>query len=164
ATPLAGMFKGAQYYFQNDPSGPNGDSSHIDAYAQGGCRSQYIILLTDGAPNQDLRHACEGLGPPAGVCPFPLPETTAQNLNQKVGGANAITTYVIGFAVSSFLDQGVAVHCSSLITSGALSSTCSDPTKQALYGPCCELQRIALNGGTNQAYFADTAGDLSSAL
>ena len=46
---------------------------------------------------------------------------------------------------------------------------CSDPTKQALYGPCCELQRIAIagSGGTPQAtpaFFADTPGDLQKAL
>jgi type IV pilus assembly protein PilY1 len=163
ATPLAGMFYGAQFYLQSDPSGPNGDAQHLDPYVQGGCRKQYIIVLTDGAPNLDMRPSCADSAH-GGICPFLLPEQTAQMLNQPVGSQAPVTTYVIGFAVSSFQDQGTTVYCSNLINSGQVSSVCSDPTKQALYGPCCELQRIALNGGTNQAYFADTAGALQSAL
>jgi type IV pilus assembly protein PilY1 len=161
ATPLAGMFVDAQYYFQTDPTGPQ----QTDTYVKGGCRSEYVILLTDGAPNQDLRPSCEGVGTPNGVCPFPHPETTAQSLFTPGGTAQPVTTYVIGFAVSSFQgDQGATVYCSSLISNGQLSSVCNDPTKQATYGACCQLQKIALAGGTNQAYFADTPGDLQVAI
>jgi type IV pilus assembly protein PilY1 len=161
ATPLAGMFKGAQYYLQSDPSGPNGDTQHADPYVQGGCRNQYIIVLTDGMPNMDLRKSCE---PATGVCPFPHPYETAQNLNQKVGNEAPILTYVIGFAVSSFQDQGTTLYCSSLVTSGQLSSKCDVTNPDPAAAPCCELQKIAVFGGTNQAYFADTPGDLSTAL
>ena len=160
ATPLAGMFVGAQYYFGADPSGPQ----VTDPYVQGGCRKQYIVLLTDGAPNLDMRPSCAALGSPAGVCPFPLPETTAQSLFQPTNGQSPVTTFVIGFAVSSFQDQGTTVYCSNLVANGQLAAVCSDPTQQSLYGACCQLQKIALAGGSGSAYFADTPGDLQKAL
>jgi type IV pilus assembly protein PilY1 len=157
ATPLAGMFTGAQYYFQTDPAGPQ----QTDTYVKGGCRSEYIILLTDGAPNLDMQPECSA---PTGVCPFPLPETTAQALNKPGGNQQPVTTYVVGFAVSSFQDQGTTVYCSSLVNNGQLAAVCSDPNAPAKYGPCCELQKIAIAGGTSTAYFADTPGALQSAL
>src|SRR6202142_886381 len=160
ATPLAGMFTGAQYYLRADPSGPQA----TDPFVQGGCRKQYIILLTDGAPNLDMRPACAALGAPNGVCPFALPEATAQALFQPSNGQSPVTTYVIGFAVSSFQDQGQTVYCSNLIANGQLAAVCNDPTQQGLYGACCELQKIALNGGSKSAFFADTPGDLQKAL
>jgi type IV pilus assembly protein PilY1 len=160
ATPLAGMFTGAQYYLRTDPSGPQA----TDPFVQGGCRKQFIILLTDGAPNLDMQPACSALGSPNGVCPFPPPETTAQGLFQPTNGQSPVTTFVIGFAVSSFQDQGTTVYCSNLVANGQLASVCSDPTKQGLYGACCELQKIALNGGSTSAFFADTPGDLQKAL
>ena len=173
ATPLAGMFVGAQYYLRSDPSGPNGDSQHADPFVQGGCRSQYIILLTDGAPNLDMQPACSQTGSGAdagasggnGVCPFPLPETTAQTLSSSASGP-PVTTYVIGFAVSRIQDPAqpaTPIGCSTLSTNDA-RCTSTDPATVALYGPCCELNRIAVAGGTTQAYFADTPGDLQNAL
>jgi len=162
ATPLAGMFVGAQYYLQADPTGPQA----TDPFVQGGCRKQYIILLTDGAPNLDMQPSCAASGNPSGVCPFPLPETTAQSLYQPTNGQTPVITYVIGFAVSSFQDQGTTVYCSNQVSNGQLAANCSssDPRIQALYGPCCELQKIALAGGSSSAYFADTSGDLQKAL
>ena len=160
ATPLAGMFAGAQYYLRTDPSGPQ----VTDPFVQGGCRKEYIILLTDGAPNLDMQPACAALGVPNGVCPFALPETTAQSLFQPTNGQSPVTTFVIGFAVSSFQDQGQTIYCSNLVANGQLAAVCSDPTKQGLYGACCELQKIALSGGSTSAYFADTPGDLQKAL
>jgi type IV pilus assembly protein PilY1 len=159
ATPLAGMFVGAKYYFQNDPSGPQ----LTDPYVQGGCRDEFIILLTDGAPNLDMRPDCQGVGNPNGVCPFALPQDTAAALKTAVG-VQPVSTYVIGFAVSSFQDQGTTIYCSNLVSNGQLSAVCNDPTKQTLYGPCCQLQQIAISGGTTAAYFADTPGDLQNAL
>ncbi len=161
ATPLAGMFTAAKYYYLTDPSGPKND-----AYVQGGCRNEYIILLTDGAPNLDMRPTCAATGSPNGNCPFALPETTAANLFSPGGNGTSVKTYVVGFAVSSFQDQAQTVYCSSLVSNGALAAACSDPVKLAIsgYAPCCELQQIAVAGGSNNAYFADTPGDLQKAL
>jgi type IV pilus assembly protein PilY1 len=168
ATPLAGMFVGAQYYLRTDPTGPQA----TDTYVQGGCRKQYIILLTDGAPNLDWRPTCQSQGGAdagggvGGVCPFVLPEKTAQTLNSAAGG-QPVTTFVIGFAVSSFADQGQTLNCASQVSGGQLAAACLDPKSldpNSPAGPCCELQRIALNGGTGAAYFADTPGDLQNAI
>jgi type IV pilus assembly protein PilY1 len=173
ATPLAGMFIGAQYYFFNDPTGPQ----VTDPYVQGGCRNQYIVLITDGAPNFDMRPQCSasssgdadaGVTTPAGVCPFPLPEDTAQALYTATA-QQKVTTYVIGFAVSSIQDpnQASTVYCSSLVANGTVASVCNgkpDPKNPSNYDACCELQKIAVAGGSNHAYFADTPGDLQNAL
>ena len=48
ATPILGMLSDAEHYFTVDATGPVSDPYRA-------CREQYIILLTDGAPNLDLR-------------------------------------------------------------------------------------------------------------
>jgi type IV pilus assembly protein PilY1 len=163
ATPTAALFEDAKYYLWSDPDGPQ----QTDSYVQGDCRDEYVIFISDGAPNQDLRPACASapIDPQKpGVCPYRLPEDTAAEL--ATGGANKhkVKTFVIGFAVSSVQDGNTLVQCSSLVNNATLSSVCSDPSKQATYGACCTLQKIALAGGTGNAYFADTAGDLNKAL
>ena len=187
ATPIAGMFSGAKYFFWTDPAGPQ----QTDNYVKGMCRNEYIILLTDGAPNLDMEvgidtsssppkysPACFGVGSPNGTCPFALPQDTAATLyanGNSTASQASVKTYVIGFAVSSFVDQNTPVKCSDYATKGTLQNQC-DCTSHTLatsvanlqtdpnIGPCCVLQCIARNGGTNAAYFADTQGDLTSAL
>src|SRR5690606_32973436 len=75
ATPIAGMLQDARDFLWNDGSPDPLDASQSfgpkdDPYVQGGCRKSHIILLSDGEPNTDLRPHCEGLGPPAGKCPY----------------------------------------------------------------------------------------------
>ncbi len=60
ATPTGALMADAQYYFTLDPKGPLGTTG-LDTYVKGGCRSQYIVLITDGAPNQDMRTNCEAV-------------------------------------------------------------------------------------------------------
>ncbi len=161
ATPIAAMLEDARYYFWTDAKGPQ----IADDYVKGGCRDQYIILLTDGAPNLDLRPSCEAAGTTPGKCPYEKPETTAAALSAGSGG-RAVKTFVIGFAVSSVEDQAQTVYCSSLVSNGALTAAgvtaCSSGDSK--YAACCKLQQIAIAGGTDKAFFADTAGDLQSAL
>jgi type IV pilus assembly protein PilY1 len=168
ATPLAGMLSGAQYYFWTDPKGPQ----QTDAFVQGDCRPEFIILLTDGAPNQDMRPDCAAAATSDaggnGICPFDLPENTVATLwnNGHAAGANQfVKTYVIGFAVSKFDDASSnTVQCSSLVTNGMLSSACATATPDSAFSACCELEKIAIAGGSNHAFFADTPGDLQAAL
>ncbi len=173
ATPLAGMFTGAQYYLFTDPNGPQ----QSDPYVKGGCRKEYVILLTDGAPNLDLQTACSATGndPPAGHCPFALPQQTAAalyNNGLSTSTQTSVETFVIGFAVSSFTDQGAVVNCSQFAAGGTLAGQCDCndpglPTKVvngANIGACCELQCIAQYGGTTNAYFADSQNGLQAAL
>jgi type IV pilus assembly protein PilY1 len=182
-TPLAGMFTDAEYYFWNDPTGPQqtdplveasvGASHNADAGGAPACRQEFIILMTDGAPNEDLRPDCQGVATsgPAGNCPFDYPENIARTLYQGSANGTSVTTYVIGFAVSSVQDGSGIEECSSLVQNGTLSSICgansqSDPPA---YAACCELQRIALAGTGNNvnstgAFFADTPEALQNAL
>jgi len=168
-TPTAGMFASAKYFYLTDPNGP----AHTDTFAEGACRQQFIILLSDGAPNLDMQPSCSQTGSPAGVCPYQLPQVTAAQLynnGNNVAGSPSIMTFVIGFAVSSFQDQGVLANCSQLAANGSLSSQCncaqpfnpSDPN-QALQA-CCSLQCIAQAGGSGSAFFADTQSGLQNAL
>jgi type IV pilus assembly protein PilY1 len=174
ATPLAGMMTGAQYYFQGDPTGPQSDP--LVQTSGGACRKEFVVLITDGVPNLDLQPGCgpstgaDG-GTTSGTCPFNQPWQIAQSLYNNGIASSAqqfVTTYVIGFATSSFSnDGGSLVHCSDLITQGTLGTTCpitgaapSDPN----YTACCQLQQIAYYGGSGQAYFADTALALQDAL
>ncbi len=109
-TPIAGMMASA-YDYMIRSSEP--DSPRNDPYVSGGCREQFVILLTDGGPNLDLRaqELCskdqgtqdEGTingGGTLSYCPFFNPRRTAQRLRSDVtGSAKPITTYVVGFAV-----------------------------------------------------------------
>ena len=154
ATPTAGMFADAEYYFWTDPAGPQ----QTDAYVQGNCRDEYIIHITDGAPNLDLRPSCSQTPTDPnkkGVCPYKLPEDIAAELYQGGGGKHSVKTFVIGFAVSTINN----VQCSTITPNDA---HCVN--NDANFAACCELQKIAFSGGTNAAYFADTAGDLNKAL
>jgi type IV pilus assembly protein PilY1 len=180
ATPTAGMFSAAQYYFWNDPSGPK-----TDPYVTGNCRSEYIIFLTDGAPNLDYQPSCSQTStaspPVPGTCPFPIPYAatgTAATLyanGVSTSSQSSVKTYVIGFAVSTVQDNGTPANCSLFAQGGTLSSqcNCNDPNLPAAVGtgvgagqigPCCVLQCLAQAGGTKSAYFAQTQGDLQNAL
>jgi type IV pilus assembly protein PilY1 len=181
ATPLAGMLQGAEYYFWQDPNGPQKQDPLVFC----GNRPQYIIVLTDGAPNQDLRPDCSNptpMGGTPGACPFKLPEDIVAEMNAGGGGLSPITTYVIGFAVSSATIQSTLYHCADLAQNGQLASVCNpgpaDPKLSDQASACCELQKIALKGSQNivtnnvvtpnpsptPAFFADTPGALQKAL
>jgi len=167
ATPTAGMFAGAQYYFWNDPSGPG----KTDPYVQGNCRNEYIIFLTDGAPNLDLQPSCSatpGSGQAAGTCPFPIPYSstgTAATLyanGVSTPSQSSVKTYVIGFALSD--PQSLPINCAQYASGGQCNCNDANLPNELPYGPCCVLQCTARAGGTNAAYFAQTQGDLQSAL
>ncbi len=168
ATPTAGMFAGAEYYFWNDPSGPG----KTDPYVQGNCRNEYIIFLTDGAPNLDLQPSCSQTSmsspPIPGTCPFPIPYSptgTAATLyanGVSTSSQSSVKTYVVGFALSD--PQGLPINCAQYAQNGSCNCTDTNLPNELPYGPCCVLQCTARAGGTNAAYFAQTQGDLQSAL
>src|SRR5262249_22018974 len=55
ATPIDGMMDDARDYFWYHTGGPKDDSYVSTAK----CREQFIVLLTDGAPNLNLRPSCQ---------------------------------------------------------------------------------------------------------
>ncbi len=180
ATPIAGMLDDAEEYYWHDPGGPE----KTDQFVQGGCRAQYIILLTDGQPNLDLGVTESFQTPPTppfpagsclggGHCPYQTPWATAAALyagTDPVTGRSGhrVITYVIGFAVSQNIPAipTPIAKCSQLAVSGSFATYCASAKPTDAQYPCCVLQEIAAagQGGTGQAYFADTPGDLNAAL
>jgi type IV pilus assembly protein PilY1 len=176
ATPIAGMLKDARDYFWNDdnPDGSGNLPPRKDPYVLGECRTNYIILLTDGEPNMDLRPYCESetvnsvCGPkPGDCCPFEKTEDIARSLALGTGGPK-VQTFVIGFAVSQTSNEGTPVECENLTENDLTSATglCAKTTNSALK-VCCKLNQIAYNGDPDRkarAYFADSAEGLRTAL
>ena len=172
ATPIAGMMNDARDYLWNDTSldpvtGTGDFGPYNDPYIAGGCRSNHIILLSDGEPNLDLRPFCEGAGPPAGVCPYDKAEDIAFDLDNAANPNNRVQTFVIGFAVSNVtLANSTVVDCENLSNADLTSPTglcATNPDEQELQA-CCNLNRIAFNGGTTRAFFADDIDELRAAL
>lgn len=174
ATPIAGLLDDARDFFWNDtskdPENPNLDfGPRNDPYVAGGCRKNYIVLLTDGEPNLDLRPYCEGAGPPAGVCPYQdTPEQVAFDLANAADPTKRIETFVIGFALSKVTVNGTTVDCTKLTANDIdptnPSSLCAQNQGSSALQACCTLSRIAYNGGTDHAYFASDMDGLRSAM
>lgn len=179
ATPIAGMMEDASDFFlvdtADDPTLPGKKfGPKDDPYVAGGCRRQYMILLSDGQPNLELR-APPGEDPSvycsdaiANSCPFRKAETIATDL---ATGTRPIHTFVVGFALSSFTVGGVAKTCNDLTDDDfkGASGLCQNPThfSNTALQACCALNRIAINGGTatrRRAFFAANKQELTSAL
>jgi type IV pilus assembly protein PilY1 len=174
ATPIAGMLRDAKDFFWEDPN-PDGSGTTApkdDPYSKGKCRDNFIILLTDGEPNMDLRPFCEGenavcgSGPEA-CCPFKKPDEIAWSLANDASRPK-VKTYVVGFAVTETDvkdSTGKAVACQDLSAEDLTSPSglCATNPSSSLK-ICCTLNRIAYNGDTQHAYFASTVEGLRSAL
>ncbi|APR81865.1 Type IV fimbrial biogenesis protein PilY1 [Minicystis rosea] len=199
ATPLAGLLDDAEEFIFKDttttpaggsfgPSGPKGDLAW-----QQGCRKTFVILLSDGSGNLDLRSpgnrdcvggmcqgsgtactknsdcaitGCDSSGSPNGVCPYSAPEETAKRMwNQP--DATKVATFVVGFTLSDFNKMSPKPS----VPSGAQACEALDVTTStdcsnppAELRACCTLQKIAVAGGTKRAYFADTQNKLKQAI
>ncbi|RYE95084.1 MAG: hypothetical protein EOO75_00210 [Myxococcales bacterium] len=176
ATPMAGLLADADHFFTADTSldplvtsnapafGP-----YSDPYVAGGCRKQYIILLTDGLPNLDLRDGCANNPKDAalpqqqpglpGTCPFLTPSETARRLATLADPNRRVRTFVVGFAVSDV--NGGTLKCDTL--TGNNDAACVTPANDSVRA-CCELAKIAYNGGTGKPRFADDKPALRKAL
>lgn len=185
ATPIAPLLADAYDYFYNDDSDDPQDSSfkfgpRLDSYVANDCREQFIILLSDGEPNLDLRPFCEADG---GSCPYRAADEIAADFQDTNAagrsGAPAeqfnIPVYVIGFALEDveYTPDGggpdVTASCNTLLESDLLfgdSGLCSkdaEADNEALQA-CCTLNGIAQAGGTDHARFASSETDLATEL
>ncbi|MBX3198310.1 MAG: hypothetical protein KF894_09205 [Labilithrix sp.] len=178
ATPIDGMMDDARDYFWYHASGPK-----TDAYiASANCREQYIILLTDGAPNLNLRPSCET---GSGVCPFP--STASQTAAALYADTTRrVTTFVIGFSVNGTSPSGgdgfppgtpaaqrncKAWYAESGNTAAGMAAACSShvPAAGTTAAACCELNEIAYQGtgGASNptdsvgAFFAESQADIT---
>ncbi len=169
ATPIAGMLDDVRDFMWNDtrkdPTDATGSDDfgpYDDPFIKSGCRKNFIILLSDGEPNLDLRPFCVG-----GACPYQTPEAIAWDMANAADPKKRIDTFVIGFAVSDItLASATNVDCKALTVNDltAPGGLCaSNPSEKELQ-VCCTLSRIAYNGNTSRAYFANDKDELRASL
>ncbi|AKU99416.1 Type IV fimbrial biogenesis protein PilY1 [Labilithrix luteola] len=176
ATPIDGMLDDARDYLWENAKGPE----KADPYVTGGCRDQYIILLTDGAPNLNMRTSCEG---PTGQCPYPgsTPTGSGQSIAWDIAktlytgtGHHSVPVFVIGFSVNgtnSPTGDGFPAgfqtapdnSCSNWFystapggfggSSSAMSTYCrtTPPAVGTTADACCQLNEIAYFGSNGTA-------------
>ena len=174
-TPIAAMLDDARAFLWNDqskdpldPTGQKDFGPFEDPYLLGLCRKNFIILLTDGQPNLELRPECQQ---PGGVCPYDYSYNIARDLYNQAP-PKQVETFVVGFAVSqvTVMVNGVStpLDCRTLTATDVDStnpgSLCSLNAGNAALQACCVLDQIAYNGGSSHAYFADNPTELSAAL
>ncbi|HVY46374.1 MAG TPA: hypothetical protein VHB21_10870 [Minicystis sp.] len=159
ATPLAGMLTDAEYFLLNDPTTDPGTNLPFgpkdDPYFGGGCRKTFIVVLSDGEPNMDMKPDCAKQG---GVCPYDAPENISRALWTNPDTNRRVQTYVVGFGLSN----AGGYDCTQLTAADLTGPTCL--TASGALAACCQLTAIAYNGGTNNAYFANDITGLRTAL
>ncbi|MBX3192663.1 MAG: hypothetical protein KF819_37105 [Labilithrix sp.] len=190
ATPIDGMMEDARDYLWYNAYGPLGTQpGYADPYVNSTCREQYVILLTDGAPNMDLRPACEGAGPPVGICPYPNRAAQVADQMAMALGNRHVKTFVIGFSVNGATggptNDGFPAaynptttppsnNCKSWYagvggTPLAMRTACTTgpgmpPAKGSTAEACCQLNEIAYFGSGPAhdigPFFAETQADL----
>ncbi|HEY6558305.1 MAG TPA: hypothetical protein VI072_13570, partial [Polyangiaceae bacterium] len=170
ATPVAGMLDDARNFLWNDtardPLNSNQDfGPYNDPYLRGGCRKNFVVLLSDGEPNLDLRPFC--VGAPAPGCPYDTPEQISYDLAHAADPKKRVKVFVIGFAVSNVtLQSGQNVNCKTLSQADLTtpSGLCAQRPNERQLQACCTLNRIAYEGSTDRAQFADNVDELRSAM
>lgn len=157
-TSLGGAFQDAEDFFVHDdfpdPKNPGeflGPAG--DPFFTGGCRPSYIILLSDGESEAELRPACTAVN----GCPFRTADVIAGELASL--SPMPVQTYVVGFGVQQ---QG-NVDCATLdATAFSGGGACVNPP--ANLKACCNLAQIAAAGGTTHAYFASDISGLAQSF
>ena len=137
ATPIAPMLDDVEYYFTNHPdvSAPVSTTTG-DPYFE--CRSRFVLLVTDGYPNADMREDPYNCDAPGASCPYDDAETIAARLCEYSSSGAACDGLVDGVFVVGFDIADAAVRT--------------------------RLDDIAALGGTTQAYYADDRISLMDAL
>ena len=147
-TPIAGMLEDLRHYLANDAAiGPVSGGGGDPYYS---CRKRYGLLITDGYPNADMRGApfhCETATSPGGYptgrsswCPYDLPQQIAAQLCSPSGSPYEC-------ADSAPLD-GLFVVGFNVADADAVDV----------------LTAIAVQGGTEHAYFATDLDSLRDAI
>ncbi len=162
ATPIAGQLADAHVFFRTDKSKDQVDTAQYfapaaDGYSTGGCRANYIVLLSDGEPNLDLRPFCQEDG---GSCPYKKPHEIAHDLAFPADPKTAIKVYTVGFGLS----DASGTNCRTLKMPSDFESGGKCVNAAGALAACCTLSRIAYEGGTDSAYFADDVTALKTAL
>lgn len=148
ATPIAGMMDDARSFIWHDDTPDPLNSGQFfgpskDPLVTATCRPSYVILLTDGVPNTDLRPSCEN-GGASSACPYDKAEAIANDLATSTVNPQ-VRTFVVGFALSTVNPSasGTPIDCATMDLSICTSPAASaDAALQA----CCTLNNIAYNG------------------
>lgn len=136
ATPIAGMLDDVRYYFNNHPDAARPALAAGDPYFQ--CRSRYVLLLTDGYPNADMRgdpYNCDAAG---SSCPYDRAEDIAADLCRMSRASGECEGLVDGIFVVGF----------------------NIADREAI----ARLNGLASLGGTGAALFADDRATLLARL
>jgi type IV pilus assembly protein PilY1 len=172
ATPLAGMLEDAMAFveadrmpdYESDPAlgdvACDGDAVPCMGVAKGAVdasRATHLVLVSDGAPNLDLRPTCEQKGDAGGedgVCPYRTPVDTAAALAK-----DGFAVHVVGVGLAG---------CAAKAAGGDLLDAAgfcggADEVTDELKRSCCTLARVARAGGT-VAVFAEDPATLRQAL
>ncbi len=157
-TSLGGAFQDTEDFFVHDdfpdPKNPGqflGPAG--DPFFTAGCRPSYVILLSDGESEAELRPDCTAVN----GCPFSTADTIAGELATL--SPMPVQTYVVGFGVQQ---QG-NVDCATLdATAFGPGGVCASPA--ANMKACCTLAQIAVSGGTGHAFFASDVSGLAQSL
>jgi type IV pilus assembly protein PilY1 len=148
----------------------------------------------DLATNIDSSATCRAsygadAGTANGICPYDYPEaiagglfagnyspTPSANLGTTASmSGTSVKTFVIGFSLSSGLGSSGGGRCQDILTGTAPNFTGFDSSKcgaigspvaagYSQYSSCCDLAKIAAQGGTSFPYFADSQDDLETAF
>jgi hypothetical protein len=109
AKPTDGLLYDARDYLWNDPAGPGATAG------ASGCRTNHVILVTNGSPNQDARPICAEtpMDPTLpGTCPYPqLPSEVIADLASGAGGRSPTPTYVVGVGIGSSILCSTSADC-----------------------------------------------------
>lgn len=183
ATPIDGMMEDARDYLWYNDYGPLGSQvGYRDDYVNAQCRDQYIVLLTDGAPNLDLRPSCgTGAGSGGGVCPYPYNAAKIAEQMAIAAGSRRVKTFVIGFSVNGSTNTAAdgfpapynaapSNNCKAWYqglggTPTAMLTACTGtpPPPGSTAEACCKLNEIAYWGTAAHdvgPFFAETQADL----
>lgn len=161
-TPIAGMLHDAQDFFwrdlTKDPLNPTvGFGPMGDAQVTSGCRDNFVVLLTDGEPNLDLRTACEGT---TDNCPFDRPEQIADQMMRPSDSTKPkVRTFVVGFALDSVNVSGTPTSCAEIPVN---SPACANAT--GALATCCRLNAIAYAGTPTLDQASSNPGVIKAAL
>lgn len=180
ASPIAGLLDDAEEFLFYDNTMVPGKNYRYgpsdDQYWINGCRKTFLLLLSDGQPNMDLRSPGAGIAGCDsakinnidGVCPYDTTDAIAKRLRVSPPANQSVDTFVVGFTKSEFSAMSPvptvpsgATKCEDLDVS-ATGTDCVNPPAQLR--ACCNLQKIAVAGGTTHAYFADTQNKLRQAM
>lgn len=161
ATPLAGMLQDAREFIYDDDAVDPATSAPIgpkkDDYFAGGCRQTFVVVLSDGEPNLDLRK--EGCATGNGKCPYQQPWEIASAMATGAVSSTRVRTFAVGLGLSS----AAGFDCNLIGPADVAAGGQCDKATGALAG-CCTLARIAIEGGSKKAYFADDISNLRTAL